>query len=54
MWDVSAAKTAGFQGAYCSAYEKENCLEIFGGEMDVMENTLPDMARKVVEKAKGG
>jgi len=40
-----------FKGAYCSVLEKEPCLEIFG-EMDVMADSLPEMARSVVEAAK--
>jgi hypothetical protein len=40
-----------FKGAYCSVWEKEPCLEIFG-EMDIMADSLPEMARKVVEAAK--
>ncbi|TVY54577.1 hypothetical protein LCER1_G005423 [Lachnellula cervina] len=52
MWDVSAATKSGFKGAWCSVLEKEPCLEIFG-EMDVMADSLPEMARMVVEKAKG-
>lgn len=50
MWDVSAARCVGFKGAYCSAYEKDDCLEIFGGEMEVMAETLPEMAKRIVEK----
>ena len=52
MWDVSAARLVGFKGAYCSAYEKEDCLEIFGGEMEVMAEGLKEMAEKIVEAAK--
>lgn len=49
MWDVSAAKKAGFKGAYCTEYEKESCLDIFDTEMDVIADTLPEMAEKVVK-----
>lgn len=52
MWDVSAARLVGFKGAYCSAYEKEDCLEIFGGEMEVMAEGLKEMAEKIVQAAK--
>ena len=52
MWDVAAARKVGFKGAYCSVYEKEDCLDIHGGEMDVMAESLPEMARKIVEAAK--
>lgn len=50
-WDVSAARVAGFKGAYCSAYEQEPCWEIFGGEMEVVEDTLVGMARSIVRKS---
>ena len=53
MWDVSAARVAGFKGAYCSAYEQEACVEIFGDDMEVMAGTLDGMAQKIVEKAGG-
>ncbi|KAK1145756.1 hypothetical protein N8T08_003994 [Aspergillus melleus] len=47
MWDVSAAKTAGFRGAYCTAWEKESCSEIFG-EMDVTADSLPELAAQII------
>lgn len=37
-----------FKGAYCTIYEKEPCLEVFGGEMDVIADTLSDMADRVI------
>lgn len=37
-----------FRGAYCSIYDKEPCLEIFDNTMDVMADTLPEMADKVI------
>lgn len=52
MWDVSAARLVGFKGAYCSAYEKEDCLDLFGGEMEVMADGLKEMAEKIVQAAK--
>ncbi|KAI4789297.1 2-haloalkanoic acid dehalogenase [Aureobasidium sp. EXF-8845] len=52
MWDVSAAKMSRFKGAYCSVYEKEDCKELFDVEMDVMSDTLPEMARKIIEASK--
>jgi 2-haloacid dehalogenase len=52
MWDVAAARKVGFKGAYCSVYEKEDCLEIHGGEMEVVAGSLPEMARRIVEAAK--
>ncbi|KAI5236629.1 2-haloalkanoic acid dehalogenase [Aureobasidium subglaciale] len=51
-WDVSAAKIVGFKGAYCSVYEKEDCKELFGVDMDVMADTLPAMAKKIIEASK--
>ncbi|RDW61548.1 2-haloalkanoic acid dehalogenase-like protein [Coleophoma crateriformis] len=51
MWDVSAAKKVGFKGAYCTVYEKEPCLEIFDTEMDVMADSLSEMAEKIVKAA---
>lgn len=38
-----------FRGAYCSIYEKEPCLEIFDTKMDVMADTLTEMADKIIE-----
>lgn len=37
-----------FKGAYCTILEKESCADLFG-EMDVMADTLPEMARKIIE-----
>jgi 2-haloacid dehalogenase len=51
MWDVSAAVKVGFRGAYCTVYEKEPCLEIFDTQMDVIADTLPEMANKIVAAA---
>jgi 2-haloacid dehalogenase len=42
-----------FKGAYCSVYEKEDCIELFDAEMDVMADTLPEMAKKIIEASKG-
>lgn len=36
-----------FKGAYCSVWEKESLSELFG-EMDVMDDTLPGMADKII------
>ena len=47
MWDVSAARRTGFKGAYCSVWEKEPCTGLFG-TMDVMADTLPDMADGII------
>ncbi|KAH8673246.1 FAD dependent oxidoreductase-domain-containing protein [Ilyonectria robusta] len=46
MWDVSAAKSTGFKGAYCTVWEKEPCIDLFG-TMDVMADTFPEMARRI-------
>ncbi|RAH48096.1 haloacid dehalogenase-like hydrolase [Aspergillus brunneoviolaceus CBS 621.78] len=47
MWDVSAARCAGYKSAYCSIWEKEPITELFG-DMDVMAETLPEMADKII------
>ena len=46
-WDTSAAQRAGFKGAYCAVFEHEALVELFG-EMDVVAETLVEMAQKVV------
>lgn len=50
MWDVSAAVQVGFKGAYSSAYEKYDCSDVFG-TVHVMAESLPDMAKKIIEKS---
>ncbi|KAL4758879.1 FAD dependent oxidoreductase-domain-containing protein [Aspergillus foveolatus] len=52
MWDVSAARRAGFKGAYTSIWEKEPLTELFG-EMDVVDETLPGMADKIIASQAG-
>ncbi|KAL3418562.1 2-haloalkanoic acid dehalogenase [Phlyctema vagabunda] len=47
MWDASAAKRAGFKGAWAAVWEKEANPELFG-EIDVTAETLPEMADKVI------
>ncbi|KAJ6108645.1 hypothetical protein N7523_009968 [Penicillium sp. IBT 18751x] len=47
MWDVSAARTAGFKGAYCTVLEMEALTDLFG-DMDVIDATLPGMADKII------
>jgi 2-haloacid dehalogenase len=47
MWDVSAAKKVGFKGAYCTVYGKEPCMEIFDTEMEVVADTLLEIAEKI-------
>jgi 2-haloacid dehalogenase len=42
-----------FKGAYCTVWEKEPCLDLFGA-MNVMADTCPHMARKIVEASKAG
>ncbi|KAH6962376.1 putative 2-haloalkanoic acid dehalogenase [Ilyonectria sp. MPI-CAGE-AT-0026] len=49
MWDVSAAVKVGFRGAYCTVYEQDPCAEIFDTQMEVMADTLPQMAKGIVE-----
>ncbi|KAH7185143.1 haloacid dehalogenase-like hydrolase [Fusarium flagelliforme] len=51
LWDSSAAQTVGFKTAYCTALEGEELPDIFG-KMDVVEETLPSMADKIIEAAK--
>jgi 2-haloacid dehalogenase len=53
MWDVSAAKSVGFKGAYCTVYEKEPCLEIFDTEIDVMADDLVTMAEGICQTSIG-
>lgn len=38
-----------FKGAYCSIFEKEDCKDLFDVDMDVMADTLPEMAKKMIE-----
>ena len=40
-----------FKTAYCTALEGEELPDIFG-KMDVVEETLPAMADKIIEAAK--
>ncbi|EXJ83389.1 hypothetical protein A1O1_07011 [Capronia coronata CBS 617.96] len=47
MWDVAAARRSGFIGAWVAAFEKEPCQDIFG-DMDVMAETLPEMADGII------
>ncbi|RDW73555.1 hypothetical protein BP6252_07462 [Coleophoma cylindrospora] len=51
MWDVSAATLTGFRSAYCSVLEKEPCVDIFG-EMEVMADSLSEMADKIIAASK--
>jgi 2-haloacid dehalogenase len=46
-WDVSAAGRAGFRTAYCLVLEKEPLEDVFG-KMDVVAETLPELAEKVI------
>lgn len=36
-----------FKGAYCSVWESEPLENIFG-KMDVLSDTLPEMAEKII------
>ncbi|KAF4120236.1 2-haloacid dehalogenase [Geosmithia morbida] len=47
MWDVSAARSTGFKGAYCTIWEKEPCTDLFG-EMDVMADDFVSMAKGII------
>lgn len=40
-----------FRGAYCSVWEREALTDLFG-EMDVLADTLPEMADKVIAASK--
>lgn len=48
MWDVSAAVKVGFRGAYCTIYEQDPCEDIFDEKMEVVADTLADMAESIV------
>ncbi|KAE8352404.1 HAD-like domain-containing protein [Aspergillus coremiiformis] len=48
MWDVSAAVKVGFRGAYCTVYEKEACAEIFDTRLEVLADSLPEMAEGII------
>ena len=48
MWDVTTAVKVGFRGAYCTVYEKEPCAEIFDAELEVVADSLPDMADRII------
>jgi 2-haloacid dehalogenase len=50
MWDASAAKHSGFKAAWCSVWEKEPATEVFG-EVDVLADSLPEMADKIIAAA---
>lgn len=54
MWDVSAAVKVGFRGAYCTVYEKEDCSELFDAKLDVIADSLPEMAEKIVTASEYG
>ena len=47
LWDTSAAKRTGYRGAFCTVWEGESLPEIFG-DVDVVADTLPEMADKVI------
>ncbi|KAJ5113134.1 hypothetical protein N7456_001668 [Penicillium angulare] len=52
LWDVSAARRAGFKGAYCTVLEQEALTDLFG-DMDVIDDTLPGMADKIIAHQAG-
>jgi 2-haloacid dehalogenase len=37
-----------FKGAYCSIWEKEPCVDLFG-KMDVMADTFQEMAQGIID-----
>ncbi|KAF3763677.1 putative 2-haloalkanoic acid dehalogenase [Cryphonectria parasitica EP155] len=51
MWDASGAKASGFKAAWCSVWECEPVPETFG-EVDVVADSLVEMAEKIIEKSK--
>ncbi|GKZ21583.1 hypothetical protein AbraIFM66951_005211 [Aspergillus brasiliensis] len=48
LWDVTAATKVGFRGAYCTVYEKEGSYKVFDAPLDVVSETLPEMAEKII------
>lgn len=52
MWDVSAAKRSGFKGAYCSVWEGEPLADFFSDDMDVLADSLPEMADRIIAASK--
>ncbi|KAI9637129.1 haloacid dehalogenase [Dioszegia hungarica] len=48
-WDCAAAKAAGFQTAYTTTYEYDECVDIFG-KQDLVTPDLPSLGRGIVEK----
>ncbi|KAF2126443.1 HAD-like protein [Dothidotthia symphoricarpi CBS 119687] len=50
-WDVSAAGRAGFRTAYCTVLEKEVLEDVFG-KTDVVADTLPELADRIVAAVK--
>ncbi|KAK3707713.1 hypothetical protein LTR37_011890 [Vermiconidia calcicola] len=47
QWDASAARSTGYRGAYCTVWEGEALMDVFG-DMDVVAETLPELADKVI------
>ena len=52
MVKIDADDLCRFRGAYCTVYEKEPCSELFGGDMEVMADSLTELADMVIEKSK--
>jgi 2-haloacid dehalogenase len=53
LWDVAAATKVGFRGAWSAVYEKEAALDVFSdAKLEVLEDSLMDMSRAIVEKTK--
>jgi len=48
-WDCAAAKAAGFQVAYTTTYEYDECVSVFG-KMDLVTPDLVSLGKGIVEK----
>ena len=48
-WDCAAAKAAGFEVAYTTTYEWDECADVFG-KFDLVVPDLISLANGVVEK----
>ncbi|KAL7419432.1 hypothetical protein Q5752_006270 [Cryptotrichosporon argae] len=51
-WDIAAAKSAGFDTAYCTIYEYDECVDVFG-KADIVTASLPELGRQIVAKFGG-
>jgi 2-haloacid dehalogenase len=48
-WDVAAARSAGYETAYCTAYEGYS-YEMLYGKMDLVVPDLVSLGKGIVEK----